>query len=1142
MKKSVILLFVLCLLTTPLLLLGQTTVDEMFGDERYSYYNWHSGNMIRTSFYNEGYVGQREGINPGTLGEWPINSGHNYINLITYMMLSEVKDTDGIIRHISSEANGVTTGDDGNAASADSRDDGTWQCNAPLPGFANPEVQRIAMSHQPQTWPNLWPDKFEDTVDPGWGGVWNGYFGKDVLNADQESYYVFDDYQNDEFSFYPDSTDSLRRGLGLRGTTRGFQWSNVLVEDNLFQLLDIKNIGTYDHSKMIFGIMSGPVIGRSVTGGGDGSDDAARFDLARRIGWHFDEDDMGAGGWTPVGAHGFAYYESPGNPYDGIDNDDDANLGEGPVITEETFAPKVINAGDPIILIDYTTFERTITTMPEDGITITYLGNQYHYDAGAVYEEIQANLIDDNFNGIIDESNGYEFGSGDTAIRNFLYVGRKYIDYYTGEGQNNPMLEERRDDGIDNDGDWNVLTDDVGMDGVPNTGDLGEGDGLPTSGRGTDLPGEPHIDKTDIDESDMIGLTAFYIFVWGNPKISDDEGLWQGFTPGYLNDYAQFSDTDLMLGSGYFPLASGDTERFSLGILFGDSFEDMFTNSDYAKKTYEENYNFAKAPIVPELEVIPGDNRVTLIWDDAAEFSVDPISGLDFEGYRIYRSTDPAWNDHLPITDGQGSVAYRKPLVQFDLNNGLTGYHPIHIRGVEFYLGDDTGIVNTFVDSTAKNGQTYYYAVTSFDHGDDVLGISPSECSKYISIGRDGKIEKGRNVAIAKPEAPVLGFTEATISQITPGEGSTASGAVGFEVVNPTVLQDDVKYKVVFEDTIVTNDAGRLVMGTKNFSLINTSTSEVLIDKSTALAREDIQPVTDGFMLKLINADGLAMRADSSGWVNDVDDSLIYMPDFQPYRYSRTNGVGMAHDYLVEFGEMGFGTSSELVVSATRILPEMPVNFKITNTLTGEPVQFGFYERDLVAGEEGKLTAFTDRTRTDEVIFLEPNEQDSLIITWHLTFATPADGLDSLYRNPVAGDKFVFKTSKPFLSNDVYEFTTSARKVDDELAKAQMDMIRVVPNPYVVANSWEPLNPYTSGRGPREIHFTHLPQECTIRIFNIRGQLVREIEHVAAESSDGTYVWDMLTKDNLDISYGVYIYHVDAGEIGEKIGKFAIIK
>ena len=37
-------------------------------------------------------------------------------------------------------------------------------------------------------------------------------------------------------------------------------------------------------------------------------------------------------------------------------------------------------------------------------------------------------------------------------------------------------------------------------------------------------------------------------------------------------------------------------------------------------------------------------------------------------------------------------------------------------------------------------------------------------------------------------------------------------------------------------------------------------------------------------------------------------------------------------------------------------------------------------------------------------------------------------------------------------------------------------------------------------------------------------------------------VWDLVSKDGMDIAFGVYIFHVDAPGIGEKIGKFAIIK
>jgi hypothetical protein len=42
--------------------------------------------------------------------------------------------------------------------------------------------------------------------------------------------------------------------------------------------------------------------------------------------------------------------------------------------------------------------------------------------------------------------------------------------------------------------------------------------------------------------------------------------------------------------------------------------------------------------------------------------------------------------------------------------------------------------------------------------------------------------------------------------------------------------------------------------------------------------------------------------------------------------------------------------------------------------------------------------------------------------------------------------------------------------------------------------------------------------------------------------SDGALFWDMRTKESLDVAYGVYIYHLDAPGIGEKVGKFAIVK
>jgi hypothetical protein len=36
--------------------------------------------------------------------------------------------------------------------------------------------------------------------------------------------------------------------------------------------------------------------------------------------------------------------------------------------------------------------------------------------------------------------------------------------------------------------------------------------------------------------------------------------------------------------------------------------------------------------------------------------------------------------------------------------------------------------------------------------------------------------------------------------------------------------------------------------------------------------------------------------------------------------------------------------------------------------------------------------------------------------------------------------------------------------------------------------------------------------------------------------------WDLLSDEGQRIAYGVYIYHIDVPNVGEKIGRFAVIK
>ena len=105
------------------------------------------------------------------------------------------------------------------------------------------------------------------------------------------------------------------------------------------------------------------------------------------------------------------------------------------------------------------------------------------------------------------------------------------------------------------------------------------------------------------------------------------------------------------------------------------------------------------------------------------------------------------------------------------------------------------------------------------------------------------------------------------------------------------------------------------------------------------------------------------------------------------------------------------------------------------------------------------------------------------------------------------------------------------------LARNVMDDIRVVPNPYKGSADWEEW----TGSGIRlgKIYFMNLPSRCTIRIYTIAGDLVRTLEH--NDVTFGAMGWDLTGEAGVQVASGIYVYHVDAPDYGEKVGKFAVL-
>ncbi|MEM1094967.1 MAG: hypothetical protein AAGJ10_10225 [Bacteroidota bacterium] len=1210
--------------------------------------------------------------------EWPKNTNRRYVALTQLWVGSQVQDDNGEDIWIVNVSDFRTNPNDENIS---------WTFE-PIKGYVNPAGAEsgIAQSDDPTSWPSFWPDKQGDVNDPGWSGSWNGFFGRDVFNADQEFFYKAGDDQYNRYpNYFPDETDLTRKGLGIIADTRVMAWSQILIDDVIFALHGITNDGTKDLDRVGIAVWLADCVG------GDCSDDVPFFDLLEDVAWMTDQDGIGDQnfGSNPVGVAAIAFLETPGNATDRIDNDADGStdINCDPMVGEcsSPVVPESFLVGeDPLNAIDDNgngLVDENQTHIPFSSQDVQQVGVGYadfiDNDADgepmspAVTLEMVGASASDRWNrwppnpesdpvqtaldgspiihlvGVGEDDQGLGFKDNidnddsyvspqppyqyltepgsptvtqemvDAAATDpygrFRVPGTDIILYAVGpedlgkayaDGIDNDedgavdegidegideMIDESRSDGIDNDGDWNPLRDDVGLDGVAFNGDPGDGDMSPTTGAGTDLPGERNIDKTDVSESDQIGITNVQNFGSGALNISNvsDRRLFFDFLlPGEFDtEQPEPGDNDLTVSSGLFPLAAGQTERISLSVQLGLTQEEALQGRDFALQAYQEDYQFAQAPVTPTLRAVAGDGRVTLYWDSDSEESEDAfLQGLglpfrDFEGYRIYRSTDPAFLDPLEITDGRGNLTFRTPLRSaegksaiFDLINENEGFHPVDVNGIKYFMGnnvrdadlgeDETGLTHTFIDSTVTNGLTYYYALTAFDFGAPTGNIPPTETPIRIQRAPDGTITTGPNVVEITPTQAVAGYEGADLVDLARVAGSTSS-RIGYEIIDPTVLEEGTRYRIVFEDTLLLGDRNTPdTLTTKNFSLIDVTNNRTLIDRSTTFGEDSESPVLSddddplGFQLFFMLEPFVVLNKPASLWNDDPGDAGIYPITLDPYLSAGfVKGLRNPNDYRIRVVGDGQGMSSEMQVTRRTTLPARPTNvevFQVAPDGTETPVEYGFWDLtgpDFVsptATTPASLSADPSIGESDLIIIRERQvgQPDSdPVITWRI-------GLNFVFSDrasPTQGDAIDVITRKPFLSTDVFEFTTRASAVDAERAANELENINVVPNPYVATNQFEGLNPFSTGRGPRVIKFINLPAQCTLRIFTVSGKLVRTLQrdmgsNDATSLLDGTLEWNLESEDGLGVSYGVYLYHVDAPGIGEHTGTFAIIK
>ena len=115
----------------------------------------------------------------------------------------------------------------------------------------------------------------------------------------------------------------------------------------------------------------------------------------------------------------------------------------------------------------------------------------------------------------------------------------------------------------------------------------------------------------------------------------------------------------------------------------------------------------------------------------------------------------------------------------------------------------------------------------------------------------------------------------------------------------------------------------------------------------------------------------------------------------------------------------------------------------------------------------------------------------------------------------------------PMYTFSTEDIATSYNVTDT--ATSALDMINIVPNPYYAYSQYE------ANQLDNRVKITNLPEKCTVSIYTVNGTLVRQYKKDETKTS---LDWDLKNHAGIPIAGGVYLIHIKADGIGEKVIKW----
>ena len=168
------------------------------------------------------------------------------------------------------------------------------------------------------------------------------------------------------------------------------------------------------------------------------------------------------------------------------------------------------------------------------------------------------------------------------------------------------------------------------------------------------------------------------------------------------------------------------------------------------------------------------------------------------------------------------------------------------------------------------NGQKYYYAVVSYDHGDAELLVAPVECSKTITVNPEtGEVLLDVNTVAVVPRTMTAGYVASSFTDSLPTQiQGNGTGLINLDIIDHTAIEDQNSFQIIFSEE-----------GGLNYSVLDQKeVSDTLVARPGNYHKLSYQNV-DSLTFELFGSNGTLLNEGSDYDLLDTDGQILIHAD-----------------------------------------------------------------------------------------------------------------------------------------------------------------------------------------------------------------------------------------------------------------------